>query len=217
MTADQIRTTVKQHRRAALIGGIAGLVLLFGYIGYNFAMTPPQPDLQTAKAAEVVAYIADERGLAKLPQINQQQFLIRWRDLVMREPQKKEELKECFLSLNDDQRKAFSDAVFKHVKRTFLDDAQQYRQTLKDTRHEFLRKKIAEYHEQAVFMKDVAVGFKKQVSGTQEDMQKWVMEHTSPEERALGEPYVDALKRVREQIKKEERAPEPPAADPEKP
>jgi len=207
MTADEIKTTVKHHRHAAIGGGIVGVGLLVAYFAYGFAVTPAQPDLQTANAAEVVAYISNERGLDKLPQIEEQQFLLRWRDIVMKEPKKKEELKECFLKLDDAQRKIFSEAIFKHFKRAFLQDAKQYSHLPDDQKHGFLRKKLEDGRRQAVFMKDVAVGFKKQFSGRQDDFQQWLMEHTTAEERALGEPYVDALKRVREQMKKQQKAP----------
>ena len=217
MTADEIKTTVKRHRRAAFIGGLAGLLLLVGWIAYDFSMTPLRPDLHTAKAAQIVAYIGDERGLPTLPQIEEHQFLLQWRDIVMQDHEKREELKACFTHLDKPQRKVFSEAIFKYFKRAFIDDAKRYARTPADQKYDFLHKKTAEYREQALFMKEVAVGFKDQVSGRQDDLQKWIMEHTTAEDRAIGEPYFDALKRVREQVKKQQRAPASAPAQTSKP
>jgi hypothetical protein len=206
MTVDEMMGAVKRHRRAALVGGIGGLALLTAYLAYEFAMTPARPDPRTAQAAEVVTYIADARGLPRLSQIEEQRFLQQWRDVLLQEPRNKEELKLCLADLGDQQRKSFSEAIFKHFKRAFLDDAGRYGQTPKDLKYEYLETKVAQYRQQAVFLKDVAMGFSKQFSGRQDDLQKWIMEHTSAEERAVGEPYLEALKRVREQIRKQQPA-----------
>ncbi|MBK8267864.1 MAG: hypothetical protein IPK83_05990 [Planctomycetes bacterium] len=50
MTTQDVTTTVKRHRPAALIGGIAGLILA-GYFGYDIAMTPSEPAIATARPA----------------------------------------------------------------------------------------------------------------------------------------------------------------------
>lgn len=206
MTADEMKNAAKRHRHAALYGGIGGLALLVAYFAYEFVMTPAPPDARTAPSAEVVAYIADARGLSKLSQIEEQRFLHQWRDLLLEDSAKKEELKECFVDLDDHRRRAFSEAIFKHFKRSFLDDARRFGQLSKEERYEYLHGRVAQYRQQAGFVKDVAVGFSKQFSGRQDDLQKWIMEHTSAEDRAIGEPYLEALKRVREQIRKQQPA-----------
>ncbi len=196
---------IRRHRSAASIGGIAGLALLVGYFAYRSATTPPRPDLREAGAAEIVAYVSHERGLPKIPRIEGLQFFQEWRYVLAELPSKQEELRTCLADLPDDRRKAFSQAIFKHFKRTFLGDARQYQQTAQDQRFAFLEKKVAEYRDQATLVKDVASGFQRQFSGGQDDLQKWIMDHTTAEERALGEPYIDAIKRVREQVRKQQR------------
>lgn len=207
MMTNDAKTTVKRYRRAALGGGCVGLLALAAYFGYDYAMTPARPDLPTASARDVVAYISSDRGLPKLPQIEEQQFLLEWRFILAEFPEKREELKACFSEVDDQQRKAFSEAMFKHFKRAFLEDAKRFLRTSKEQKYAFLRKKVAEYRDQAGLLKDLAVGFKKQFTGRQDDVQKWIIEHTTADERAVAEPYVDALKSVREQVRKEERAP----------
>jgi hypothetical protein len=63
--------------------------------------------------------------------------------------------------------------------------------------------------------KDIIMALKSSGGRRTDDIQQWAMENTTAEERALCEPYIDALKRVREQVKKEERpAPTASAAKP---
>jgi len=62
-----------------------------------------------------------------------------------------------------------------------------------------------EGRDQALQFKDIALALKTSGGQRTDDIQQWVMENTTAEERVIGEPFVDALKRVREQIKKEER------------
>jgi hypothetical protein len=195
-----------------MAGGLIGLALLIGYIAYEYVLTPSAPDLQKCTAAEVIAYIGSPRGLAKLPQVQQQRFLERWRDLVTQDVKKKEELKACFEGMDEDARKDFSAELFKHIKRSFLDDAKGYARLVQEERYAFLRDRIDQYRERALFVKDVAAGFSRQFKGTEDDMRGWIMEHTTAEERAIGEPYVEALKRAEEQVHKEKRRAGAPAA-----
>ena len=205
MTTDQVKATVHRHRPAAVAGGVIGLALLVGYVAYEYAMTPSTPDLQKSPAAAVIAYIASPRGLAKVPQVEQQRFLERWRDFIMQDSKKKEELKTCFETLDEDARQEFSAELFKHIKRSFLDDAKGYARLAQEERYAYLRDRIGQYRDRALFVKDVAAGFGRQFKGTEEDMRGWIMEHTTAEERAIGEPYVEALKKAEEQVHKEKK------------
>ncbi len=208
MTSNDVKQVVNRHRPAAVFGAAIGLILIVGWFGYDRAMTPTKPVIASAKAAEVVAYISDERGLAVLPQIEQEQFLEQWKDHVAQEGPKLQ-LKACFDELSDDQRKQFTDAFFRHAKRSFLNDARRYSQlATPEEKGEFLRDRLADYEKQALFTRDVAGSFRSDFGQRPDDIQKWTMEHTTAEERAIGEPYVDALKRVREQVRKEQRVAE---------
>jgi len=205
MTTDEVKTTVKKHRWAAILGGAAGLVVLLGWVGYEIATTPTQPIIETAPAAEVVAYISNARGLSKLSQIEQERFLERWTEHVAR-PENRQALKTCFDELEGKERKAFTDAISKHLKRGFMDEARQFA-ALSDQaeQNDFLRKKLAEGHERITFIKEVAGAFRGDLGG-REEFNQWVLEHTTPKEQALGERYVEALKRVALQVKREDRS-----------
>lgn len=203
MTADEIKKTVRKHNKAAIIGGAAGLLLLVGYIAYESVATPGRPDVRTAGAAEIVAYIANDRGLSKLAQIQQREFLQQWRDTLTQDAGKKDDLRACLETLDEDLRKAFTDSMFKHFKKTFLDDAKQFNQLAENQKYGFLKSRIIEGREQIVLLKGITAGLKGQYTGSQDDFQKWLIEHTTPEERALGEPFYNALKRIRPQVDKD--------------
>lgn len=206
MTTGEVKRVVKRHRPAAVLGVTAGLVLILGWFGYDVAMTPAKPDVATADASEIVAFISDERGLTRLPQIEQEQFLDLWKDRVAR-PGEDQALRECLEELSDEARKRFADAMVHQVKRSYIDDAQAYAKlTDPMEKDRFLRERIAEYSSQGAFAKKVASSFKGSAPRNQDELNRLILEKTTPEERAIGEPYYDDLKRMREQIRKEERA-----------
>jgi hypothetical protein len=198
----------KPYRRAALTGMVIGLTILGGYVAYEAMATPATPVIATASAAEVVAYISNERGLARLSQIEQEQFLGHWKDHVL-QPEAQKELKACFDGLPTEQRKKFTDAIFKHIKRAFLSDAKQFSKMIStQERSRFVLRKVDEYAAQALFAKEVAGAFKADaIRSGPTDFQQWVLEHTTAEERAISEPYVDALKQGRELARKQGRTP----------
>jgi hypothetical protein len=210
MTTDEIKTTVKKHNKAAIIGGLLGLFIIAGYFVRDAAITPAKPDPRTAQAAEVVAYVSNERGLAKLAQIQQQEFLQQWRDALLQDVEKKSELKTCLGGLKDDERKAFTEAMFQHFKKAFLDDAKAFSKLAENERYAFLKARILEGRERVIFMKDVTAGLASSFTGSQDDLQKWVIEHTTTEERTIGEPYVNALKHASTTIDKDRRKAAPP-------
>lgn len=214
MTAGEVKQTVKRHRPAAVIGGVAGLVIILGWLGYNMAMTPARPEIARATAAEVVAYVANDRGFASLAQVEQEQFLNQWKDHLLKDGND-EQLRDCLDALSDEDRKAFSSAVFKQAKRAFVDDAKRFaQQTTPEAKNKFIREKLDQYSSQAEFTKRVAGSFKGNAPKSQDELQRWIMENTTAEERAIGEPYAEALKRVREIVKKEQRGAQAASAAP---
>jgi len=206
MPTEQVQHIVKHHRPALYIGAGLGLAIILIFVGFEISMTPSAPILQKASASEVVAYVANDRGLAKLPDVQQKQFLEEWQKHLT-DDKAREELKTCLKGMGDEQRKGFTNAIARQYKKSFLEDARHFAQLrTPQEKSEFCRKKLIEGRDQALQLKDIAVVLKTASGQRMDDVQQWVLENTSAEERAIGEPYVDALKRVREQVKKEERA-----------
>ncbi len=206
MTSEEVKTTVKTHRKSAFLGVAVGVVLVGGYFAAELMLTPAEPEVQTAPVGDVVAYVIDSRGLEKLSDIEQTRLLDRWKERIIRDEAYKSSLKDSLLSLPDADRKAFTDAIFKQLKRTFINDALQFSQLASGAaQSEFCRKRVEILDAERAFLTDLAGVFKGDFPGP-DKFQEWIISHTSAAERQLGEPYIDALKRVRTQIKKEERA-----------
>lgn len=207
MPTQQVQHVVKHHRPALVIGAVAGLSLIVGFVYYEFSSTPTTPIVAKASAAEMIEFIANDRGLAKLPDIQQKQLLDEWQRHLS-DAKARDELKTLIKDMNEEKKKDFVNALLRRLKKSFLDDAKKFATlTTSAEKSTYCRQKLVEGRDQALQFKDFAVLFKSNSGTRTDDVQQWVMENTTAEERAIGEPYVDALKRVREQVKKEERAP----------
>jgi hypothetical protein len=209
---DTMRETVKRHRPAAIYGGIAGLVVVLAILGWKVVdvmLTPDMPNVAIAGQPEIVRYVSDSRGLAELPDIEQQQFLEKWKQNVTTDAKRKDELRAAFDSLDDKSRKAFTESIVEHGKRHFLDDARRYHSLPDTARFKFLRERIDAFMTDAMFMKDVAMAFKRDVDTSPDAVQRWVLEHTTAEERAIGEPYLNAFRNMQLQMRKEQRTTAP--------
>lgn len=205
MPTEQVQQIVKHHRPALIIGSAVGLALITGFIGYELAATPAVPVVPKASASEIVNYIANKRGLAGLPDVQQKQFLDDWKRRL-NDTAARDDLKACLKNLDEEKRRDFVNGLARQLKKAFLEDAKQFaRLKMPGEKSEFCRQKLVEGRDQALQFKDIALALKTSGGQRTDDIQQWVMENTTAEERVIGEPFVDALKRVREQIKKEER------------
>lgn len=213
MTTDDVKNAVKKHRRSAGYGGLVGVLVVLALCGWavlEYALTPGKPNIGNASASEIVSFVADPRGLPKLSQFEQEEFLRKWKLLVMSDGDKKRELSECFDHIESKERKSFTEAVFRHMKRTFMDDAERYIQLRgTDEAFAFLRAKQDQYRDDGLFIKEVAAAFERDFDTRPEKLQEWLLRNTTAEERTLGEPFIEALKRIRIRLRKERRAEAP--------
>ncbi|MBK8267863.1 MAG: hypothetical protein IPK83_05985 [Planctomycetes bacterium] len=144
-------------------------------------------------------------GLEKMADIEKAQFLNRWKEHLAK-PEQKTEIKSALGSLSDEDRKSFTDVIFKQLKSVFMGEAKRFAElTTQAEKSEFCRKRVEEFAAQQAFMKEIAIVFKGDFPGP-DKFQEWILTHTNPAERQLGEPYVESLKRVATQLKKEARA-----------
>jgi hypothetical protein len=198
---------VRHHRTPAVVGIVVGVVLVATIVGYQWAATPTRPNVQSAAPADVVSYVSHDRGLASLAQIEQEQFMKAWQGRIMADAAYQESLREALRALNEEDRKRFVNAIIRVMKRNFLDDAKRYAALGQQERFAFVRERLVEYAAQAPMLKDLTrdTGFRRDLPGGQDEVRQWLMENTTAEERAIGEPYVDALKHVSEQDKKQKK------------
>src|SRR5262245_24933070 len=99
MTNEQVRDAVKKHRRAAVYGIAVGLAVVLALVGWQvieIAMTPSTPNVATVAESEIIGFIGNPRGLARLSDVEQEQFLVKWKQNVTTDPKRKDELRVCF-------------------------------------------------------------------------------------------------------------------------
>jgi hypothetical protein len=204
--SNQPMHVVRSHKTSLRIGVLAGLALLCVVVGYLYANTPARPNVQSASANEIVSYVSNDRGLASLSQIEQEQFLKQWQSRISSDSKSRDDLKECFKTLSDESRKKFVLAMTRQFKRAFLDDAKHYASLDAKAKYPFIVERLTAYATQAPIFKDLTKdsGFNKDMPGGPDDVQMWVMDNTTAEERAIGEPYIEAMKRIREQQRKQQ-------------
>jgi len=118
MPTEQVQQIVKHHRPALIIGSAVGLALITGFIGYELAATPAVPVVPKASASEIVNYIANKRGLAGLPDVQQKQFLDDWKRRL-NDTAARDDLKACLKNLDEEKRRDFVNGLARQLKKAF--------------------------------------------------------------------------------------------------
>ncbi|MCB9856996.1 MAG: hypothetical protein H6818_15055 [Phycisphaerales bacterium] len=195
---------MKQNRNWAVLGIGVGLALIIGYFGYGIVMAVEQPTIRDSKPKVIVSYISNPRGLRNLTRFEQRQFLEEWRLYLMSDADAKEALTQHLKDLDLDQRKAFVEQMVWQFKEIVVDDARQYSRMSTAERNKLVQKKAEELEGQEVFVRDLSKVFGKDIGG-QDEMRRMVFDITSPEEREICMPYLDALQRVLEQKRRQRR------------
>ena len=210
MTSQEIRETVKRNGPAARWGLVVGLVIVLGLSAWwagDRLLAPVKPNLRTASAAELVAYVADPRGLARLSRFEQGEFLKTWKETTLPDEKRRIDLAESLEALSAEEKKSFVKKMTTHFKRAFLNDAERYGQLRgTDEAFAFIRERHKQFNSDALFFREFAAAFQDQFDTRPDKIQEMILRNTTPEERAIGEPYHAALVRMREQIRKERRA-----------
>lgn len=204
MMVEEINKSVKQNRNWAVLGIGVGLVLIVAWFGYKFLMVVEVPTIRDNKPKVIVSYISNPNGLRALTQIEQRQFLEEWRTYLMSDAEAKDALSQHLKDLDLDQRKQFVEQMVWQFKEIVVDDARQYARMTTTERNTFVQKKADELEGQETFVRDLSKVFGKDM-GSQDEMRRMIFEITTPQEREISMPYLDALQRVIEQHRKQRR------------
>lgn len=204
MMVEEINKSVKQNRNWAFLGAGIGLLLIVCYFGYEFMMSVDRPTIRDSRPEVIVSYIINPRGLEKLTQIEQRQFLEEWRNYLMSDEDAKEALASHLKDLDSSQRKQFVNEMMEQFKNIVVDDARQFDRMPTAERNVFIRKRAEELMGQEKFTTEIAKIFGSEVGG-QDQIRQWIFGHTTPAEREICSPYLQAIQDVAEQIKKQQR------------
>lgn len=201
------------RRSSAWIGAATGAVAILGWVGwaiYDKAATPAVPNIQTAPPQEVIAFVVNERGLGRLPKFDQDRFLVTWQKHYAGSDQQRA-LKKYLEGSDEASRQAVRSVLYQIGKRQFFENAREYQrlqQSGGDT-YKFLLGNIQEALAQTAWIKgsgdptrDLSGVMATGLPRNPEDLVKLIVSDTTPEERVLGEKYIEALRNVREQEKK---------------
>lgn len=220
-SASGVRSASSAGRhRARRVGTSLGILLVFSACGYwvfDRTMTPAVPRLDSASVAEVVSFVVDRRGLMRMSRFEQEEFLDSWKKYYSDDARQrvlKQHLDQCDESTLRDLR----DVLFRVSKRMFLTDAQEYLRIKHDSTraYAFLADRLARFAAEAAWLKgygdpakDLSVAIGTGAPRNPEEWSNWIVRETTPEERVLGEQYLEAIKNVREQEKRRRSAAAP--------
>ncbi len=214
MTAEEIKTSVKKNRNWAVLGVALGVVLIGGYVGINYILTPARPAVSSAGTKEVVDYVMNPRGLARLTDIEQRRFLENWHQRISSDEPTRQDLTTYLRGLDDKDRKAFVNTMVVRLKNIMVADSKQFKQLPANEQNDFVFNKTEEFAKQSAFLKELAIIFESDLPDPSK-VRGWIFDITTPQERELIEPYFAALQRAAESRKKLERARDAASAEPE--
>ena len=117
MTSQEIRETVKRNGPAARWGLVVGLAIVLGLSAWwagDRLLAPPRPNVRTASASELVAYVADPRGLSRLSRFEQEEFLKTWKETTLPDEKRRIDLADSLEALSSENKKAFVKKMTTH-------------------------------------------------------------------------------------------------------
>ncbi len=204
MMVEEINASVKKNRNWAVLGIGVGIVLIVAYFGFEMIMSVERPPVQGTNPKVIVSYISNPRGLEKLAEIEQRQFLEEWQSYLMSDAEAKDALKAHLKDLTSADRKAFLNSMLMKVKGIVMDDARQFERMTSADRNKFMQKKAVEFESQSAFIKELALLFGSEAPSP-ERFQSWVFEKTTPKEREIATPYLEAVHNVIDQLRTQRR------------
>ena len=129
---------------------------------------------------------------------------IRRRARLSANADEKEALKSALTDLSSESRTRFIETMLRQFKKIVVNDAKQFDQMATAERNKFLFRKTTEFESQEAFVRDLALIFGKE-GMSQDELREWIFKETSPREREICIPYVEAMNRVIEQRRKQRR------------
>ena len=205
MTAEEIKTSVKKNRNWAVLGILIGVLLIGGYVGFDWLMTPARPALATASAKEIVGYLTNPRGMGRLTDIEQRRFLENWQQRINSDEAMRTELTTYLRGLSDSDRKKFVSTMVGRLKDIMVADAKALKRLPANEQNEFVFNKTEEFTKQEAFIKDLAKIFESDLPDASK-LKGWIYDLTTPAERELLEPYLAAIQRAAESRERMEKA-----------
>lgn len=198
----------KDQRALKVAGAVTVVALVLGLGGYwlyDTLTAPPVPDVKVASAKEIAAFMGHPRGLIRMSRGEQLAFLA---DFWPRfnTPETKKQFSDLMAEMAPSEIGRMQEVIFELAKAQITDDAEQYNRLPEDERLAFIRSRIDKYDAfRANFRGKSSHDMKQGLPVDPDEWSKSVMTRTTAADRALCQPYIEALQNEIERQHKEGR------------
>lgn len=186
----------KDQRGLKVVGAVTAFVLVAGLGGYWLVDTltaPPVPDVKVASADEIAAFMGHPRGLIRMSRGEQIAFLADfWPRFNSAEGKK--EFGAVMAKMAPSETGRMQEVIFELVKAQVMHDAEKYNSMPDERRDEFVRARVNHYDSfRGNFRGDAVDEMKEGLPVDPDEWSKSVMTRTTAADRALCQPYLEAL------------------------
>lgn len=189
-----------------ILGVVA--VALGGFWAFYELTTVRKPDLQTASAEQVVEFLGDPRGFARLPLNERQTFLSRMFKRY-NDYENRLALNENLATMSSTQSQVLLDAIYEVAHNLVMTAAEEFNNLPPSERGKHLDNTIRRF---LVLRGEMSGGgdtrqnigepFRKYMPTGSDELGKLIVSRTTPEEREKAQPFIDALaQRYKEKFK----------------
>ncbi|MBN1344506.1 MAG: hypothetical protein JXQ73_17585 [Phycisphaerae bacterium] len=199
------------------VGGIVGAVVVVGgaYLLYSQVMSLPKPDVQVASAEDLTKFLGHERGFARLPAKEQEQFLARLIE-IHTEPARRGDLASALRRMTSKEKMVCREVIWNMGYRALVKDVDEFYKAPPEERDELIDEKIVDYMRAREYVagnsrarKDHPPLFDDSwLQGMPTDSDgivKLMISKTRPQDRARLKPYVEKFRARMDQVRKDKR------------
>lgn len=195
--AGQPGTTAPKQQQALKVAGVVTAVVLVGLLGGYWLVdtltAPPVPDVKVASAEDIATFMGHQRGLIRMSHGEQVAFLA---DFWPRfnSPQGKTEFGAVMAEMAPSELGRLQEVIFDLTKAQVMDDAEKFNKLPDEQRDEFVRQRVDQYDTfRANFRGREVDDLKEGLPVDPDEWSKSVMTRTTAADRALCQPYIEAL------------------------
>jgi len=206
-----------EHRGPTLLafGCVVATVVMVGgaFVIYDMLVAPSVPDVQIAAAPQIGDFLANPRGLARLPHAEKARFLAGAFEQY-RQPQKRRQLVRYLQTLPSEQREQIRDTVLNFVEDQFLEDLDEYNETPEQLRDDFVDNSLIRA---GLFMAelrgdgpdtDLTLGMRGGLPSGSDlaKLNKFIINRTHAQDRARAQSFVARCERRAKELRVSRRA-----------
>ncbi len=198
----KLTALLAQHgRKISIAGGgvVFGLLLLLTITWVvDLALAPAVPDIQTASAEQVAAFLANKRGFSRLPINDRRKMLF---EIWSSSQELSDGMGEAFARLSSRDRGQVRIEAMRVAMDHLVRAARSYRKLNPKERDKYIEDFLDEHEALRVQLRGMVDSFKDSLPTRSNEWTKSIVTQTTARQRAQVKPFVDHLARVAEQRK----------------